>query len=563
MKKLITLLVALSLLALLAVGISASTKTGTTIVDTSVADPWMFYHDGYYYLVRTGSGGVALHKSATMDGFTTSYSVPYRGAKAASGSSAYVHYDDTIYDLFGEGAEINGTWSPEIHYFSEEEFPGMSGWYMFVALRQTLVNNPTGDSANIRMVVLKSTTDSPEGPYGNPTTGITHLTELEEGERRVIAQPFLNENGTVYDEWGCGQTILRIKEGEYAGTYAMWVSEHGRGEEGFYQTISIAKLSSPWQIDGTVGTVTRPTQDWEKTGYQASKTKWLPNVVEGATPIYGKNGEIFMIYCGGGYWTDGHYALGQLTWNGGNPLEESSWVKLSEDKNPIFSADIGSNTLEGAGHASFIQDKDGNGFAAYHAYPLGTSSRRSYIEPYYIDYTTGIVHIGADDDRSPADHLTTEVYFNDNANASYLASPAVTALGGDAITLSFSAENAQGYAIYRSENGEIFNHIASVEGGSFVDETAEEGVLYSYRAYAFREEEISPVSNTVTAIISGKAPEIAGDFHEDSKLNVLDVVAFVKALVSDKKVYSFHDLNGDNRVTSADVITLVGMILAK
>nr|MBQ5811814.1 family 43 glycosylhydrolase [Clostridia bacterium] len=557
MKKIISLiLVAVSLFAILAVAASASTLTGTMVVNTSVADPWMFYHDGTYYLVKTGSGGVALYKSTTIDGFTSSYSVPYRAATAAKKNDAgvitspYVHYDDTIYDLFGEGAEINGTWSPEIHYFSEKDFPGNSGWYMFVALRETLTleESPTGESANIRMVVLKSTTDSPEGPYGNPTTGITHSSALADGERRVIAQPFLKENGEVYDEWGCGQTILRIKEGEYAGIYAMWVSEENRGTPDFFQTISIAKLSTPWQIDGAVGTVTRPNQGWEKTGYQASATKYLPNVVEGATPIYGKNGEIFMIYCGGGYWTNGHYALGQLTWNGGNPLEESSWVKLSEDKNPIFSADIGSNNVEGAGHASFIQDKDGNGFAVYHAYRVGADGRRSFIEPYYIDYEAGIVHIGADDDRSPADYRYTEINFNDNAAAEYLEAPEVTALDGDKISLSLNADNAQGYSIYRSENGGAFSHLATVEDNSFVDETAEDAVLYSYRVYAYREEEISPASNDVVAMIAVDAPEITGDFNRDGKLSVLDVVSLIKTLVSNGKAYFYHDLNGDNRV---------------
>ena len=345
------------------------------------------------------------------------------------------------------------------------------------------------------------------------------------------------------------------------------------------QTISIAKLSTPWQIDGAVGTVTRPNQGWEKTGYQASATKYLPNVVEGATPIYGKNGEIFMIYCGGGYWTNGHYALGQLTWNGGNPLEESSWVKLSEDKNPIFDAQhdniydetgklIGGN-LAGAGHASFIQDKDGNGFAAYHAYPYDSEvgkfsdSRRSYIEPYYIDYNEGIVHIGADNDRSPADYLNTEITFNDDAAAKYLEAPEVTALDGDKISLSLDANNAQGYSIYRSENGGAFSHLATVEDNTFVDETAEEDVLYSYRVYAYREEEISPASNDVAAMIAVDAPEITGDFNIDGKLSVLDVVSLIKTLVSNGKAYSFHDLNGDSKVTTADAITLIGMILAK
>ena len=77
----------------------------------------------------------------------------------------------------------------------------------------------------------------------------------------------------------------------------MWVAEEGRGQSGatgkFYQKIMIAKMKSPWQFDGEPGIVTTPTQNWEYAG--ASSTH--PRVVEGATPVYGKNGEAPTLPC--------------------------------------------------------------------------------------------------------------------------------------------------------------------------------------------------------------------------------------------------------------------------
>ncbi|MBR5538323.1 MAG: hypothetical protein IKU61_00340 [Clostridia bacterium] len=510
MKKIVALLISLSIFVLLTVAVGAAVLTHNTIFRISTADPWVISgaasgnptYSNWYYHTKTGTSRVAVIPTKDLNNY-------YDGSNGY-GTDSHIHYDSasdpTVTELFGSGATIDGTWSPEIHYFSEEDFPGHSGWYMYVALRQDY-DDPTGESSRIRMVVLKSPAASaaPSGKdYVHPIS-----------EDANHSQPLLDMNGNNYVEWGCGQTILRIKEGEYAGIYAMWVSEQNRGTADFFQTISIAKLISPWQFDSKIGTVTRPTQEWEMSGKKLSSTKYLPDVVEGATPIYGKNGEIFIIYCGSGYWTGGNYALGQLTWNGGDPLLESSWEKLdeNENKNPIFDAARDTNNLAGAGHASFINDKDGNGFAVYHAYPYGTWTdkkdndgdgnktekytgfkyeRYAFIEPYYIDYNTGIVHIGLDNDRSPADYKTATVDFN--TVGTYLTMPSTSgSYCTDGIQLVMQDSLADGFSIYRKASYEdYYTHIATTTDTVYLDKDVEEGETYSYRIYSYREEEISP-----------------------------------------------------------------------
>ena len=343
-----------------------------TLLRTSAADPSIAYCNGKFYMTMTGSANIALVSDTDLDKLTT----------AAHSNSANLIYksteDPSVEEIFGAGAKINGTWSPEIHYFSEDDCPGCSGWYIVFALRMDDGNgNGEKSAAYIRPVVLKSQSNTPAGPYGDPVSG-------REGKTRR----FLDANGDPFTAWAIGVSFLRIPTGKYKGLYATWVDEVGRGEGygKFYQRLRIAKCSKPWQISSEAATITTPTQAWEQKG--ASST--LPMVVEGGTAVYGDNGEIFLTYCGSGYWSD--YGQGQLTLKkeGGDyadPLKESSWIKYSQ--NPIFSSKSSSD-LRGAGHVFFFKDASGKRFFCYHAYPyvngVKQSSRNSYVEPYTIDY---------------------------------------------------------------------------------------------------------------------------------------------------------------------------------
>ncbi|MBQ9134034.1 MAG: family 43 glycosylhydrolase [Clostridia bacterium] len=491
MKKILAFLLTAVMLCALPLTVSAETLNGTKI-RSSAADPWLCTDGEYYYLTVTGSTKIAVFRSKTLNGFA---------GQSINSNIAYDSAGDpTVSDIFGVGSKLSGTWSPEIHYFSEEEAPGNSGWYMFLALR-----NDTGDSSEVQMVVLKSTSGTPKGPYGHPITG-----------QRNYSQPILNADGTRYTDWAVGMSTLTVAEGEYKGIYTTWVTEEGRGNSGtsgqFFQKLMIAKMINPWTIGSKPGVITTPTQTWEYAGSSATH----PRVVEGATAVYGIHGEIYITYSGSGYWSD--YGLGQLTWTGGDPLETSSWVKLpnkptngAKSYNPIFQAKTALN-LRGAGHASFITDKDGNGYLCYHAYAYTggkkAAGRDAYIEPYYIDYTEwngtsyGVIHMGLTDTRMPASTSSTVTFASEGTN---LGVPTITAKGGSGVTLQMSAENATGYTLYRSTDGTTFTYLTSVDGTSYADSTAEEGKTYYYRAYAYREEELSVPSEVVSAVASAAA----------------------------------------------------------
>lgn len=376
----------------------AMTTTGT-LVRTSCADPCLIYQDGMFYLTMTGSSNLVIVSDSDLGSLTTTAHPTTKATYIYHGSD-----DPTVKTVFGNGATLSGTWSPELHYISEEDLPGYSGWYLFFGIRKS-----GDDSSQIRTVILKSRSGRITGPYVNPVTD-------EYGSTQVL----LDKDGNMIEDWLVGMSILRIPSGKYKGFYGTFVDEVGRGEGygNFYQRIRIAKLDKPWQLGTDLHTVTTPTQDWEKKG----SSSVLPMVVEGATAIYGDEGEIFMAYCGSGYWSD--YGLGQLTLKRENddycdPLQQSSWIKY--ENNPIFSS-ARSENLRGAGHAFFLKDDAGNRFMCYHAYPyengVKASGRNAYIEPYTIDYSIipdsapqGLIRFGANRNTVTAPVGTPVTFF--------------------------------------------------------------------------------------------------------------------------------------------------------
>lgn len=369
------------------------------------ADPWLLRFDGRFYLTQTGTSRILVEEADSLEGL----GLPDCQKTLAYDSSA----DRTVKEL-GFGG-VNGTWSPEIHRFTDDDFPGHAGWFLFLALR----DSAPGDSSRVRSVVLKSLSDSPAGPYGHPVTG-----------ERFTSQPLLAPNGSPVPEWVIGQSSLVIRDGKWKGLYGMFVTEKGRGTSAFHQEILIARMKTPWQLASDFSTMTTPTQRWETIGSGPSQTRpgiFYPQVVEGATAVYGDRGDIYVIYSGSGYWTN--YGLGQLTWTGGDPLLQTSWKKY--DANPVFgTADAAGNhlpgvDLQGAGHASFFTDASGRKLLVCHAYPFNSGdapkevdgvplspgqkakARNAYTAPWRIDYSKengagkGVLRLDQDPTQKP------------------------------------------------------------------------------------------------------------------------------------------------------------------
>jgi len=339
-------------------------ETGTASFQNPVkdaGDPWVIYKDGYYYFTRTSGSTIGIAKATNLGDLAHAPLV-------------------TVFDPPNGQMYSKNLWSPELHYFSASDFNGEDfteedeGWYLILACDD-------GNNDNHRMYVVKALTDDAQGPYGNPVTGEVNIPQ------KIVSDTEPEVNST----WTIGQTFAWIK-GEL---YCFWVSER-EDETRLYQTMHISKMKNPWTATGKTAIVCEPTEDWEKHGatYNTEGTRY-PEVVEGIAITYGPDGEVFMLYCGSGYWT-ANYCLGQLKLVGEDPINYDSWYKYPE---PILTKN---NELNGTGHCCYTTSPDGKTkYIIYHAY-VGTDQRggRYMIAEEYSVTKDGVV-IG-DGSKKPA-----------------------------------------------------------------------------------------------------------------------------------------------------------------
>jgi GH43 family beta-xylosidase len=200
-------------------------------------------------------------------------------------------------------------WAPELHRLDGK-------WYIYFAA-------DNGPNENHRMYVVEGTTQNPQSAYA-----------------------FKGKIAATTDRWAIDGTVAEIG----GQRYFIW-----SGWEGFTdgrQDLYIATMSSPWTISGNRVRIATPQFAWEQHG--------LP--INEGPQILTRNGKLHVIYSASGYWTN-EYALGQLTFQGGNPLSAAAWSKKNT---PVFAQ---GNNVVGVGHASFVKSPDGlQDWIVYHAH---------------------------------------------------------------------------------------------------------------------------------------------------------------------------------------------------
>ena len=335
----------------------------------SAADPFLFYKDGYYYLVKTASRNLVLYKATSLAELKTVNGI-------------------TVFTL----TDGQNLWSPEIHCFSEEEVGAQAcGWYCFIGYAANETEGETSSSRQ-RQYVLKCLDEDDDllGKWGDPVTGLA--------QPRRITNP--DDPDFNADKFCVGTSKIVIK----GRPYMIYITEFGRGTSEFHQEIMLCAIENPWTYRGESVSVCKPEYSWEAHGYaySASADKWYPKVVEGSSPVYytDENGEeqFYLIYTGSGYWTQ-YYALGYLRCTDtDDPLNPDNWEKCVTS--PILVRDYSKNIINGCGHGSYMKVGD-EYWVAYHAYieKNAGGGRYAFFEPIYVDENG--VAIG-DKDNHPA-----------------------------------------------------------------------------------------------------------------------------------------------------------------
>ena len=274
----------------------------TNPVRTTGADPWVVTDQQKYYFSES-------------DGGTKVYIHEFNKISEMGQSTGKL-----VFDTSSGKNKVNALWGPHINKINGE-------WYIYFCAQKNEDNKFTSQ----RMWVIKSTTDSPYGPYDQ-------MTEV------------LGSNNT---EWAIDGSVLQRKNGDL---YFVWsgISKADIKNGSLHQKSYIAKMINPFHVDRkTITLISEPTEPWE--------TSVRP-IQEGQRPMYvDRNGKTIVMYSANASWTD-EYCLGSLTNTDGNFLNPSSWVK---SKAPLFHK---TDSVWGPGGASYVKSVDGTeDWILYHA----------------------------------------------------------------------------------------------------------------------------------------------------------------------------------------------------
>ena len=175
-----------------------------SLVINDGGDPWVTYHDGYYYYINTQGGAFLISKSKDL---TTLNSDPVN-----------VYTPDAA-----KGEPTREIWAPELHYIRGE-------WYIYYA-----AYHEGGSNANHRCYVLKGTSQNPQDPF-----------------------VFVGQLKDSTDKWMIDTTILEVEDELYA-VWSGW-ERNVDGEQALY----IAHMDTPTHIDSERVMISYPEEEFER-----------------------------------------------------------------------------------------------------------------------------------------------------------------------------------------------------------------------------------------------------------------------------------------------------------
>jgi GH43 family beta-xylosidase len=281
-------------------------------------DPWVIFHDGFYYEMNTTGFNLVIRK-------TPDISELQRAERKV------------VWRPPPQGPYSHDLWAPELHILQGK-------WFIYFAADD-------GNDGNHRLWVL-------ENDSSDPMSDGWHM----KGQ--------LNDPS---DRWAIDPTVFENQ----SKLYVVWSGR--KRSQLSSQSLYIAEMSNPWTIIGTRTLIAAPKLSWEKAGNENSGHI---GTLEGPE-ILKHNGRVFLIYSGGGCWSDG-YSLGMLTAQEDSNLKDpKSWKKSPA---PVFSGSPEAHAY-GTGHNGFFKSPDGTqDWIIYHANPepnQGCANHRSVrIQPY-------------------------------------------------------------------------------------------------------------------------------------------------------------------------------------
>ncbi len=290
--------------------------TFTNPLLTSGADPWVIYHDGFYYYTNSTGNNLVIWKTKNM-------------AQLAQAPRTVIWTPPTGTDHSHE------LWAPELHLLNGH-------WYMYFAADE-------GHNEHHRLFVI-------ENPDADPTTS---------------NWTFKGQVSDATNKWAIDASVFENK-GELYLIWSGW-----EGDSNGQQNIYIAKLKNPTTVEGKRMLLSKPEYEWETHGdlHDAANPPHV-NVNEG--PEILKHGhKLFLVYSASGCWTD-FYSLGMLTADeNSNLLDAASWKKSAK---AVFTQSPQNGVYAPGHNSFFQSPDGKENWILYHANPApgcGCDGKRS------------------------------------------------------------------------------------------------------------------------------------------------------------------------------------------
>lgn len=275
-------------------------------------DPFIVWHDGYYYETYT-STPIEIRRSRTLAGLADAprtVAWPREGDQIPRSSNIYM-------------------WAPEIHRFRSNE-DGQYHWYLYFS---------PGSPPNKQMAVAESIEDDPMSryrfkayiPFSEPGSKIGSLILL--GGGALDATVFQNDDGRIYYLFSAVQPLAPKSR------------------------LFIAEMENPWTLKTTPMQISSPDLPWEQGTIAVNEG---PQVLR-------RGGKLHVVYSANSCGSD-NYALGRLTVDAkADLLDPATWLNAKYPE-PIFvsAPEVG---VYGPGHNGFFTSADGSEtWIVYHAY---------------------------------------------------------------------------------------------------------------------------------------------------------------------------------------------------
>ena len=184
-----------------------------------------------------------------------------------------------------------------------------------------------GVNANHRMYALQALTDDPRGAYA-----------------------FKGRVADRSDAWAIDGVALEMGKALYF-VWSGWPQSGMTGD--FPQVLYIAAMRNAWTIVGERHPIAAPRHAWERA---------VAPLLEAPQPLR-RRGRTHIVYSAGASWSD-DYALGVLTYAGGDPLRAGAWIRQPL---PAFGKNAAAGVF-GPGHPSLVRSPDGReDWIVYHA----------------------------------------------------------------------------------------------------------------------------------------------------------------------------------------------------